>query len=335
MRLILSIIFIILPLFYNVTAFASSTCYSEDYFPSVAKIEEMDNGFRIHLGGKFHQDVRKKILANDIMPSLLYIDGEGWKAGEMMPCRGVDCIDWIRQCGAEMPEIVLSRKEAVTLRPHLEEAYEIEQKVSACTEYSGYVWFGIEFYEGEGVDGVGGVGRYNPKTRKMEIRRPELLRDSSINQIAYAANSLWIGTTGYYECTGIPPMHGLVRYEWDSDKIESFEGADDGPCGFVVHGLLWREDYLWVATDLGLSRWDSKKNIWENYLPDPSATPPIRKISCEDLYTDLLNSLPKDIDGGADMGSYYSLFFDSLVKFRPQFIKKYDKAKPKRNDGVK
>src|SRR3990170_706694 len=111
MRLILLIISGILSLFYSAAVFAASTCYSEDYFPSVVKIEETDNGFRVNLGGKFHRDIREKTLSSDTTLSLVYIDTDGWKAGETVPCKGTGCInwsDWIRQCGGvEMPEIVL------------------------------------------------------------------------------------------------------------------------------------------------------------------------------------------------------------------------------------
>lgn len=133
---------------------------------------------------------------------------------------------------------------------------------------------------------------------------------------------LWLGTTGYYECIAESPDHGIIRYEWNADQIETFEGQDDGPCGFVVHDLLLEKRYQWVATDLGLSRWDRQAKKWAHYVPDPAASPLMRPPTCAALYTDLLKILPGTFDPQYDF-IFYSQLFDPLKRFRPRFLKGY------------
>ncbi len=70
----------------------------------------------------------------------------------------------------------------------------LEQEIGPCVEGDAAVWFGIEFYEGEGMSGVGGVGRFGTLAGRVDVRRPVPLRDSSVNVLANDGRTLWIGT---------------------------------------------------------------------------------------------------------------------------------------------
>lgn len=308
---------------------AGDTCYVEDYYPAVAGLEKTAAGVRAYLGGKFfqvHQIHRLKTR-----PALAHSEGADWKQDTPFPCgESPDCLPEKQQSKPNVPPITLSKEEAVALVPHLQEAEGIEQNVSAWTAPDGVIWFGISFYAGEGVNGVGGIGRYDPKTGQTVIRRPQALLESSINHIVHDGQWLWLGTIGYYECSGDVPAHGLIRYEWEADRIEAFEGQDDGPCGFAVHDFLLEKKYLWVATDLGLSRWDRQAKKWAHYVPDPAASPPMRPTTCAALYTDLLKVLPRTFDPQSPYPeiTLHTQLFDSLKRFRPQFLIRYVKAMP-------
>ncbi len=308
-------------------SWSASVCYDEKFYPSVMRLEKIEPGVRVLLGGKFFneggQSYPKERLA------LQYSEVNGWKQDKSFSCSdGESCLPKVNRDKPGIPPITLSKEEAVALVPRLQEADEIEQTVSAWTEHNGAVWFGISFYAGEGTNGIGGVGRYDPKSGQTVIRRPKVLLESSINHIVHHGQWLWLGTTGYYECIGEPPAHGLIRYEWTTDRIETFEGKDDGPCGFVIHDLLPEKQYLWVATDLGLSRWDRQSKKWAHYVPDLAASPPMRPTTCAALYTSLLKLLPKTFDPQHDLTIFYSQLFDPLKRFRPQFFTSYVKAMP-------
>ena len=295
------------------------------------RLEKTEPGVRALLGGTFFNEAGQSYPKERL--ALQYSEVNGWKQDKSFSCSdGVSCLPKVNRDKPGIPPITLSKKEAVALVPRLQEAEAIAQDVSAWTEHSGAIWFGISFYAGEGSDGIGGVGRYDSKSGKTEIRRPKVLLESSINHIVHDGQWLWLGTTGYYECIGEPPAHGLIRYEWAADRIETFEGKDDGPCGFVVHDLLLEKNYLWVATDLGLSRWDRQSKKWAHYVPDPAASPPMRPTTCAALYTNLLKILPRTFDPQYDF-IFYSQLFDPLKRFRPQFLTSYVKAMPSADWG--
>ena len=118
-----------------------------------------------------------------------------------------------------------------------------------------------------------------------------------------------------------------MRYDWNADRLETFEGRDDGPCGFVVHDFALGPKYLWVATDLGLSRWGRRARRWNHFVPDMAARPPMRATTCEALYTNLLKTLPRAATGDtSEIGSYYSQLFEPLKRFRPRFLGSYVKT---------
>jgi hypothetical protein len=313
-------------LFLAAPAMAISRCYDESLYPVVYKLKPTENGFIAHLRGMFlsQEDGRDPHYE---WPTVAYTPEGKWKKGDTASCQGRDCF-WVSEdLDVDIPLPSLSRREAIALRPELESDEEIEQKVSAWTDYQGIRWFGIGFYSGEGTSGVGGVGRYDPKIKRLEIRRPLLLRDASVQPILYDGKSLWLGTYGSYEC-GVPHAHGLVRYEWDTEQVESFEGRNEGPCGFMVKDLLQQGDFIWVATELGLSRWDRKKQRWDHFIPDPNASPPMRQTVCSALYMDLLKTLPKQPVPEADIEGYYHQLYDTLATFHPDFIRQYIKARP-------
>jgi hypothetical protein len=88
-----------------------------------------------------------------------------------------------------------------------------------------------------------------------------------------------------------------------------------------------------VATDLGLSRLNVPSQAWEHYLPDPAASPPMRKTSCSELYTGLLKILPKPAVPESGFEGFYNQLFNDLARFRPRFLQGYVKTKPPAERG--
>jgi hypothetical protein len=166
------------------------------------------------------------------------------------------------ECRRRVPYRHPERDEAIALRPHLRVGPSVEETVGPCVEAEGALWFGLTFYEGEGSDGVGGVGRYDVATKQIEVRRPEWVRDKSIDSLAYDGGRLWLGVAQHYEHDG--PSWGLATYDWKSGRLERATGAA-APCGTEVHDLLLTGEELWVTTDLALARLDLASNRWSHY----------------------------------------------------------------------
>ena len=330
------LVVILLSFFIVISARAASVCYNDKYYPAVVRLEETKNGFIAYLGGKFRivqtKDTSSCPTYTSTYPSAIYDEGSGWKISEKsIVCKSqFDCIDWDEtenMDAKKIPPIEMSNEEAIRYSPNLAkwDDLEIEQCVAATFTDGDLIWFGIEFYDGEGTTGIGGFGKYDMKARKIEIVRPSLTINSSIRPLLYDGHSLWFGTYHSWECIGTPPANGLIRYEWKTGKIQSYEGTDDGPCGFLIRDILRKGRYLWVATDFGLSRWDYRKKKWEHFVPTPGEAIPFRCTICQAIYAELLNSLPKENDPEEcnNFSNYYEQLTNELEEFYPKFLRGY------------
>ncbi|HEY5292464.1 MAG TPA: tetratricopeptide repeat protein [Burkholderiales bacterium] len=333
------------------TTFAISSCYDESPYPAVLRIEAAEGGFRAYTASPDFEkalrgalDLRKQHgwRPDDpgpayVYPVIGYSKQNGFSRESPLTChieaRCKETAPSSPSCATGLPPRERLVKDALHAEASLikqpldhtisvvPRANDIDQDYGACALRDGTTWFGISYYEGEGSTGIGGIGRHDPKTGKTEIRRPEILRRSSITQLLYDGEYLWLGTAGNYECAGTPPTLGLVRYHWKTGRILTFLGGNGGPCGLLVNGFVQLGDDLWVATDLGLSSWNRKTSKWKNYVPDPSASPPMRETSCPDLYRQLTDTLPRS--GWNEVmpaSSPYHQLTETLARLRPRGI---------------
>lgn len=336
----------------TVTALASSSCYEQAEYPAILRMEAIgDEGFRVYMSSPdYHKALvvavsladKSRANANPSErlyrhPVIAYGKQKGFSQENPAICHiNQECkvTPWVAPtCTAALPSTERLIENALRTDPSLVKKpldhtisftphdNGIDQGYGACMLLGGKVWFGISYYDGEGITGIGGVGRYDTKTRKMELRRPEVLRGSSVSRLFHDGKYLWLGTAGNYECTGTPPTLGLVRYDWKTRKALTFLDENDGPCGLLVNEFLQLGDDLWVATDLGLSRWNRKTAKWQNYLPEPDANPPMREMSCPDLYRQLAETLPRS--GWNEVmpaASPYHQLMETLAHLRPRAI---------------
>jgi hypothetical protein len=311
---------------------AAFTCYSEKHLPAVFKLEETSEGIRIQLGGTY-ADLKKRVA-----PVLAYREGGGWSYVESRSCGTCEAGVHEGKCREPIPKWeALPPQErkckpgencrrgipTISLATGEEIAPVIEETSSACDVRGKVVWFGINFYRGEGFSGYGGLGRYEQGTGRPEIRRLPELRNYPIHKVVSDGESLWAATTLNYECIGHPPALGLIRYKWNTQELTHYKGKNDGPCGFVIHDLLLRQGILWVATDIGLSRRDSKSGQWTHYLPDRKSPGKVAENRCEAIYKNLLDTLPRN-EYCDESKSCYQMFYKSLKEFRPDFVNRLE-----------
>lgn len=294
----------------------AASCYDENDLPTVSNLEDHRGQLKAYLGGALYDQQR------ELFPTAVLQEPSSWRPSGPSRCGQQACgfapevRERIEKCKARLPPITLGEKEARRLRPDHPPGLIPEQKIAACIEADGYLWFGISFREGRGV---GGVGRYHLATRKLEVRRPALLRSYSSTQLAWDGARLWVGTESLGECIGSNLAEGLVRYDWKKDQARTFKGSEDeGPCGFVVHGLAYRTGAVWVATDLGLSRWDRVSDSWEHQVfARAGERLEARRTSCPAIYREVLPGLSTAPGSTAMFGSAKDQFTSALRAFRP------------------
>jgi hypothetical protein len=313
------VILVVISLFLPDRVNAAFVCYNEKYFPSVFRLLKTENGIEAYLGGVYADSERK------VAPVLSWQQEKGWRFVKERKCldcetnhHGVEkCLISIPKWSIEFPK--QPYKPGEDCRPEII----IEESASSCDVVDNVVWFGINFYRGEGYTGYGGIARYDQRNNLLEVRRIPALRDYPIHKVVWDGKNVWAATTTNYECIGHPPALGLVKYDWQTKVLSIYKGTNVGPCGFIIHDLLWDQGFLWVATDVGISRWDSKNDEWTHYLPDQKAPYTVKGESCEIFYRDLLSKLPRDKTWFDEPRSYYQIFYENLRDFRPNFIKLY------------
>lgn len=301
---------------------AAEICYDDKDYPAIASLAPTTSGYRIVLSGALRGSSHTAPVLEDTAPVLEF--SSGWQAAGRVPCEYGRCAKETQGCTVQLPQIPLPTVEevgAVWGQP----VEKVEQEVSACVEEGRYVYFGIGFYWGEGSAGVGGVGRYDKQARKMEIRRPERLLRTGVTHIASDGKYLWIGTGNQYECIGMVPTEGLLRYDWGKDRLDPADPSGQGMCGFMVRGLLVRDRTLVVATDVGLAL-GSGAGLetplhWHHLVPDLQAPGLMRETTCNALYDKLLRTVSREGDG--DGWSSFSQLTRTLKTRNPKLLEQY------------
>ncbi len=119
------------------------------------------------------------------------------------------------------------------------------------------------------------------------------------------------------------PGIGVARYDWTQDRLDTFRGNKDGPCGMWANDVLVHNGELWVATELGISRYSLKRDTWRHFVPLNDTTQDLREASCQDIYQEVaarLSATPDEADKVCDLygGPPRYIFRNLLQKYRPE-----------------
>lgn len=242
----------------------------------------------------------------------------------------------MQRCPADAPKLTLTRDEALTLQPELAdyvkpgtESYRAgpNQEMVGCVKQGDYVYFGISFYGAEGEYGVGGLGRYHAATKAMEVRRPKELLDTSVFRLVHDGESMWMSAG--YEGEYTQPAHGLVRYQWEANKLTHYHDSDEGPCGKWIQQLVVRDGAVWAANDLGASHYKDGK--WQHFVPDSKGV--LQPTTCKAVYQKLLATLPDETDprdGACALAVHgkftpRNMFRTYFLRYRPTLFRRLDR----------
>lgn len=307
------------------SAFAASACYQVFDFPA-ASIIEPDNKEQL----KVHFINRHTESKNDGIV-YTYNEVQGWKREENVildhPQGRVGFANGKPNPNACKPaaqhvesEIKLSRDEFVKYRPRLKRAladpeFSLNQSVTSCHATPEHTLMGLGFYDGENSYGYGGIAKLDAKSGKIEIARNNFIAESSINSIIEYNGQTFVGTTGFYECSGLPPTSGLMLYNWNKKRVSYL--VNDDICGEVIHDMAVWDNELWIATDMGLSKGTAPPDAsnastmwrynWENYIPSKNPDEGLVKVTCKELYHELLFEMPPS-------SPHFETSIDFLVK---------------------
>ncbi len=72
-------------------------------------------------------------------------------------------------------------------------------EIGVVTVAENKIWVGFSYYEGEGSEGVGGIGFYDPETAKIGILRHPALVDCSVEELMITEDTIYAKTGRIYE----------------------------------------------------------------------------------------------------------------------------------------
>lgn len=142
---------------------------------------------------------------------------------------------------------------------------DIAVEIGPVTDDGDRIWFGLAFYDGEGLDGVGGVGWLDPLTREAELIYPSEMADYSVSAIAADGGRLLLGLAIQPE--GAVIGLGLARYDPGSGAFERIL-----PEGYIS-GIATAEDRIFAVSDQGLLEVDSRDHAVKRWLVFPPGRP--------------------------------------------------------------
>lgn len=323
---------------YSSPGFSDSLCYRVNQFPAVAMLSADETAIRFSTIG------RDNSFDSRVAPFFEYdINRNIWRKTESPKCTYGNCPTETSSCREQIPKINMSVAEFKTLRSIDYEPSHIDQKVTACHKVDNEIFFGIGFYAGEGTNGVGGVGKYSITTGEVEIRRPKVLRNTSITHVAFDGLYLWVATANDHECSGNVPSERLVQYNWYGDQALQYDlNATKNFCGFVSYGMFLHNYNLWVASDMGISVLKGKKlptdrfpkweRTWTHYIPSSESSQFVKSVSCDDLYVELLLTVTNDGDAASVSSEY--LLENNLIRFERDTLVRIIKNLAKTGKGL-
>ena len=115
------------------------------------------------------------------------------------------------------------------------------------------LWFGLTFYDGEGMTGVGGFGFFDSAAQDFEMYYPPEIANWPTSALLVEADAIWLGLEGRGE--GAPSAGGLLR--WDRATQET-QRCPDAP---LIHGIARQGSRLYMATGEGAAIFENGEFI--------------------------------------------------------------------------
>ena len=144
-------------------------------------------------------------------------------------------------------------------------------EVAGAAIANGEIWFAATASQGEGDSGFASLLRYEPETETLSVERPEMLQGDQLTDLAATEKdgevTLWLGTQRMGEGVPFFPASGLVAYQPENEKLETFTITNSPMVGAIPHALAVQKDVLWVATGDGICgvKWQriDRANSWD------------------------------------------------------------------------
>ena len=127
---------------------------------------------------------------------------------------------------------------------YVKEGTAIEEVIGPYQIVGDKIWFGKNFYDGEGTTGVGAIGYFDRTTRKYDFLRIREVMDWSVSSLVVEGDTLWAGLVTHPE--GADRAGGLIRHNLKSGVTRKYR-VDE-----VIYRIQRVGDSLYLNTSNGI-----------------------------------------------------------------------------------
>lgn len=180
---------------------------------------------------------------------------------------------------------------------------ELKAAIGQTCQIGRDIWFLIDYYDGEGQNGIGGLGLFDTVSRRFGVIRDPLLARCSKGTMLRKGDTLFILTASLYE-SGTSADKGLVVVDLKNMRISDIDTSPPMDGNRFTAGAVIGNS-LWMATSNSIVRWNLDSDEWSSARVET-----VRTKGRIGLYVD---RMAKVYD--ADRPSHYGLIrLDTLIQ---------------------
>jgi hypothetical protein len=138
-------------------------------------------------------------------------------------------------------EFIRLRPEDLRMNPFAPEQYNRQEVIGPYQIENARVWFGKQYYDSEGMRGVGAFGYFDTSNRIYKLFSPTEIARYEISAILVQPDCVWVGLDQFVEDISKVPG-GLVRWDRMTETIQKY------PLEFVVGEIRATGDSLRLET---------------------------------------------------------------------------------------
>src|SRR5450432_4257298 len=113
------------------------------------------------------------------------------------------------------------RPRDLRINPFTPDRYERQEVIGPYQIEPGRLWFGNNYYDGEGMKGVGEFGYFDTAARQYTLYSPPAVAPYQISAILVEADRVWLALDRFGEDISTSPG-GLVQWNRTTHEIQKY-----------------------------------------------------------------------------------------------------------------
>jgi hypothetical protein len=151
----------------------------------------------------------------------------------------------------------------LSINPFTAKDYDRQEVIGPHQVEGNKLWFGKDFYEGEGELGVGAFGYFDTATRQYQLFSPPEVAPWEISAILVGRDSVWLGLDRFGEDISTSPG-GLAQWDRNTHEVHLYA------LEFVVKSIERRADVLRLGAISGYA--DLRNGVLQRFEIRQSAS---------------------------------------------------------------